>query len=232
MSPKNGRKKTYTEITRRLHAMIEAGNLTPGDRLPPERQLAVLFEVSRNSLREVIKSLEQQGVLESRPGAGTFIAATSPADLARHFEEIFARERHRLEDIFELRLLLEPRIAHLAAQRISTPVLEQLRELVDNHERALLENDAFHDIDQSFHDAIALATGNQSIVKLMERMHDLLDESRDETLQSRARCRMSLKDHQRILEALRAGDAEAACRAMTEHLTHTREIVFTSNDGE
>ena len=232
MSPATRQKKTYTEITRRLQVMIEAGNFKPGDRLPPERQLAVLFEVSRNSLREAIKGLEQQGVLESRPGAGTFIAETSPADLARHFETIIALERLRLGDIFELRLLLEPRIAHLAAGRISTHALEKLRGLIESHERALRDNVPFHDIDQSFHDTIALATGNHAIVKLMERMHDLLDESRDETLQSPARCRTSLQDHKRILEALRARDAEAACNAMTEHLTHTREIVFTSNDGE
>ena len=232
MSPSTRPKKTYTEITRRLQAMIEAGNLKPGDRLPPERQLAVLFTVSRNSLREAIKGLEQQGVLESRPGAGTFITETNPADLARHFEEIFALERLRLEDIFELRLLLEPRITHLAAERISTHALEQLRELIESHEHALRENLPCQDFDQSFHDTSALATGNHAIVKLMERMHDLLDESRDETLQSPARCHTSLQDHKKILAALRARDTEAACNAMMDHLTHTREIVFTSNDGE
>ena len=76
-----------------------------GDRLPPERSLAALFGVSRNSMREAIKSLEQAGLLESRPGAGTFISAASQAELARQLGEAFARERHRLEDIFELRLL-------------------------------------------------------------------------------------------------------------------------------
>jgi len=212
--------------------MVEAGNLKPGDRLPPERQLAVLFAVSRNSLREAIKSLEQKGVLESRPGAGTFIAETSQADLARHFEEIFNQERHRLEDIFELRLLLEPQIAHLAAGRISRQALDHLHELIVAHECALEEDSSIHEFDLSFHDTIALATGNQSIVRLMEEMHDLFNESRDETLQSPARCRMSLEDHRKILDALRNGDSEAARIAMTEHLTHTREIVFTSNDGE
>lgn len=232
MSTSLRQKRIYKEITQRLQAMVEAGNLKPGDRLPPERQLAVLFTVSRNSLREAIKSLEQKGVLESRPGAGTFIAETSQADLARHFNEIFAQERHRLEDIFELRLLLEPQIAHLAARRISPEALDHLHKLLASHELALEEDSPFLEFDQSFHDVIALATGNHSIVKLIEQMHDLLYESRDETLQSPARCRMSLEDHRKILEALRNGDAEAARNAMTEHLTHTREIVFTSNDGE
>ena len=232
MSTPLHQKRIYEEITHRLQSLVETGDLKPGDRLPPERQLASLFGVSRNSVREAIKSLEQKGVLESRPGAGTFITAGSEADLTRQFGEIFAQERHRLGDIFELRLLLEPQIAHLAAQRISARTLKELHGIMEAYDLALREGRPVYEIDQSFHDAIAAATGNSSIVRLMEEMHDMLSESRDEALQSPARSRTSLEAHMKILEALRRRDPQGARVAMTEHLEHARDIVFTTKNGE
>ena len=231
MSTPQHQYRTYEEIGRRLQRLVEADGLKPGDRLPPERSLAALFGVSRNSVREAIKSLEQKGLLRSRPGAGTFIAAASPEDLAMQLGEAFARERHRLEDIFELRLLLEPQIARLAASRVSPQALERLEALMDAYETAMRDGHPVFEIDQRLHDTIAAATGNQSIVRLMEQMRDVLSESRDEALQSPARNQGALEDHRSILDALRRHDAQAAGEAMTAHLEHTREIVFTSKNG-
>lgn len=231
MSTPQQQKRIYEEITQRLQELVEAEDLKPGDRLPPERRLATLFGVSRNSMREAIKSLEQTGLLESRPGAGTYIAAGNQAELARQLGEAFARERHKLEDIFELRLLLEPQIARLAARRVSPRTLERLDDLMLAYEDAVGHGKPVLEIDQNLHDTIAAATGNHAIVRLMEQMHDMLVESRDEALQSSQRIRMALEDHRKILRALRLGDADGACAAMTEHLEHTREIVFTSNKG-
>lgn len=232
MSTPNRQKRTYEEITSRLQTLVENDGLKPGDRLPPERQLAIMFGVSRNSVREAIKSLEQHGMLVSKPGAGTFIAANGKGNLASALEDAFARERHRLNDIFELRLLLEPQIAHLAAQRISLSELEELRKLIEEYEKNLQDGLPVFFLDQAFHDAIAAATGNQSLMLLMEQMHDLLDESRDDALQSPTRSANSLHDHIKILSALSDRDPDRARYAMHEHLKHTREIVFTSTTGE
>ena len=232
MTTATRQKRIYEEITARLQTLVHSDGLKPGDRLPPERQLAIMFGVSRNSVREAIKSLEQHGMLVSRPGAGTFIAASSQGKLTSALEEAFTRERHRLDDIFELRLLLEPQIAHLAAQRISHTELEELRSLIGEYEKNLQDGLPVFFLDQAFHDAIAAATGNQSIMMLMEQMHDLLGESRDDALQSPARIANSLQDHIQILSALSGNDPDRARDAMTEHLTHTRNIVFTSTTGE
>jgi GntR family transcriptional repressor for pyruvate dehydrogenase complex len=212
--------------------MVKSGNLKPGDRLPPERQLAALFGVSRNSVREAIKSLEQRGTLISRPGAGTYLSKNQEPDPTIALGEALARERHKIADIFELRLLLEPQIAHLAAQRISENELMRLHALMDAYKKAILAELPALDFEHAFHDAIATATGNQSIVKLMEAMHDLLHESRDEALQSPRRITNSLRDHAQILDALSKGDAPRARQAMFEHLQHTQEIVFTLTTGE
>ena len=191
-----------------------------------------MFGVSRNSVREAIKSLEQHGMLVSKPGAGTFIAASGKGNLASALEEAFARERHRLDDIFELRLLLEPQIAYLAAQRISLSELEALRKLIAEYEKNMQDGLPVFFLDQAFHDAIATATKNQSLMLLMEQMHDLLDESRDDALQSPTRNANSLRDHVKILSALSERDPDRARDAMCEHLAHTRAIVFTSTTGE
>jgi GntR family transcriptional repressor for pyruvate dehydrogenase complex len=212
--------------------MVQNDDLKPGDRLPPERQLAIMFGVSRNSVREAIKSLEQYGVLISKPGAGTYIAENSQANLAMAMGDAFARERHRLDDIFELRLLLEPQIAHLAAQRITEKELQKMQSLISAYTKNMRDGLPVYFYDQAFHDAIAAATGNQSLTLLMDQMHELLRESRDEALQSPVRSAKSLEDHQKILEALSMRDPERAREAMTDHLKHTREIVFTSTTGE
>lgn len=225
-------KRIYEEISARLQTLVQSDNLKPGDRLPPERQLAAMFGVSRNSVREAIKSLEQQGLLISRPGAGTYIAEDVQENLTTAMGDAFAQARHRLEDIFELRLLLEPQIAHLAAQRITQHEIEELSGLMDVYEKNLRDGQPVFFLDQAFHDAIAAATGNRSITRLMEQMHDLLRESRDEALQSPARNVRSLADHQKILSALSSHDPECAREAMKGHLEHTREIVFTSTTGE
>ncbi|MDY0226581.1 MAG: FadR/GntR family transcriptional regulator [Desulfomicrobium apsheronum] len=225
-------KRIYEEITTRLQTMVQNDDLKPGDRLPPERQLAIMFGVSRNSVREAIKSLEQHGVLLSKPGAGTYIAENSQTNLAMAMGDAFARERHRLEDIFELRLLLEPQIAHLAAQRVTKHELQKLRSLISAYTKNMQDGLPVYFYDQAFHDAIAAATGNQSITMIMVQMHELLRESRDEALQSTVRSAKSLEDHQKILEALSMRDPERAREAMTDHLKHTREIVFTSTTGE
>jgi len=232
VSTPNRQKRTYEEITSRLHTLVVNDGLKPGDRLPPERQLAIMFGVSRNSVREAIKSLEQHGMLVSKPGAGTFVAASSKGNLASALEDAFARERHRLDDIFELRLLLEPQITHLAAQRISPAELEELQKLIEEYEQNMQDGLPVFFLDQAFHDAIAAATGNQSIMLLMEQMHDLLGESRDDALQSPARNANSLRDHIEILSALSELDPDRARDAMSEHLKHTRKIVFTSTTGE
>ena len=224
-------KRIYEEISVRLQTLVQSDNLKPGDRLPPERQLATMFGVSRNSVREAIKSLEQQGLLISRPGAGTYIAEDTQENLTAALGNAFAQARHRLEDIFELRLLLEPQIAHLAAQRITQDEIEELSGLMDIFEKNLHDGQPVFFLDQAFHDAIAAATGNRSITRLMEQMHDLLRESRDEALQSPTRSIRSLEDHQKILSALSSQDPERAREAMKGHLEHTREIVFTSTDA-
>lgn len=232
MTATHRHKRISEDITLRLQALANSGDLKPGDRLPPERQLAHLFGVSRNSVREAIKSLEQRGILVSRPGAGTFLVDNDEVNPAGVLSEVFALQRHRMDEIFELRLLLEPQIAHLAAQRADEHELGHLRSLMLSYQAALQEGRPAQDIEHAFHDAIAAATGNQTLVRLMDTVRDLVGESRDEALQSPQRLVCSVQDHGRILDALCRRDAEGTRQAMADHLMRTRDIVFTATSGE
>lgn len=232
MSSTHRQKKLYEEICVQLQALVHNGNLQPGDRLPPERQLAATFKVSRNCVREAIKSLEQKGLLSSRPGAGTYISDLAQTSLIEAMGELFAQARHRVADIFELRFLLEPQIAHLAASRIDEIELAALQDLLERYEEALDSNQTVGSLDQDFHDAIAASTGNQAITGLMEYLQEMLFESRDEVLQSPARNRLALQGHRAIVEALRQRDPKQAQAAMAEHLIQTQRIIFTSSHGE
>lgn len=224
--------RRYEEIAARLHELVRTQNLQPGDRLPPERQLAELFGVSRTSVREALKSLEQHGVLVCRPGAGTFIAEHSPMAIAHAFEQVFTTARSHLADIFELRLVLEPQVAYLAAQRITDEDCRALQRHLRDHEQAISRNEPTVPHDLAFHQRIALATGNQAIVQLIEQLQDMLLESRDEALQSARRMHCSLAAHQLIRDALCRREPNAAKAAMAMHLEQTRNLLFTSTCGD
>lgn len=229
MTAPQRQKRLHEEITAKLRDLLQSQDFAPGERLPPERRLATMFKVSRNSVREAIKSLEHQGILVSRPGAGTFITQNCRTHFAAVLGEVFARERGRLEDIFELRMLLEPEIAHLAALRVDGPTLDLLCDLVASHEQALASDQPAREIDQRFHDTIASATANHAIIRLMEQVRDLVRDSRDEGLQSPERKFMSLNGHKKILDALLRREPDSAREAMAEHLRITRGLVFTPN---
>src|SRR5438132_14356494 len=127
------RSRLYQGIVEQIEGLLEKGDLRAGDQLPPERQLAEQFQVSRASVREALRSLELLGVVETRAGGGTFVRQTSPDDLARPLTSLIARG-HSLADVIEFRGLIEPAIAALAAERITQTELAELGEIFAQQE--------------------------------------------------------------------------------------------------
>lgn len=218
----------HEQIIESLRGLIEAGELKPGDRLPPERALAETFRVSRNSVREAIRALAQRGVLESRRGAGTFVAQRDEADMAEAFAEVFSLQRRRLEDIFEFRRMVEPAIAALAAKRVDKAMLKELDALLDRQQDQVWTRQRAEEADMEFHRLLALASGNTILVDLLDAMHGAVSESRADTLQTPARMRKSLENHRMILVALAEGNEEGARAAMSEHLQNMEEEAFAT----
>ena len=119
-----------------LHQLIEAGKLKAGDRLPSERELAETFRVSRSSVREAIKTLENEGLVMTRPGSGTFITAVKVEAIIQPLASLLSRGKDALIDLFEMRRLVEPGIAALAAERATPADILRLKEICTTQERA------------------------------------------------------------------------------------------------
>ncbi|MDE0822820.1 MAG: FadR/GntR family transcriptional regulator [Dehalococcoidia bacterium] len=216
-------RRLHEAIVERFHSLIQRGSLEHGAKLPAERVLAEQLKVSRSSVREAIRTLELQGLVVSKQGSGTFINTQSLNAVASLMtssliDDLGASEA-QLKDIFEVRHLLEPQLAALAAQRATTEDVERLSSILVEQQRQIMEGETGVDADTAFHFALATATHNTALVKVVSAVEDVLRQSRDQTLQQPGRPQRSLDSHREILETIRSGDHLGARSAMEHHLT-------------
>jgi len=230
---KEERKYTYTLLVERIGAMICSGELQPGNRLPPERKLAELFGVSRSSLRQAFQVLAERGIIESRQGDGTYLLTVIETPFATDaIADAISERSGLLQEVVEFRRLVEPQLAALAAQRISPEVIDRLKILVCDQQRALTAGRAADGFDAEFHQLLAASTGNQVIAKVMSVIQSIVNESRSVWLQSNERRLASMEGHLRIIDALEARDAEAACAAMQRHIAEIENHIFDEQQQE
>ncbi|MCH8894321.1 MAG: FadR family transcriptional regulator [Chloroflexi bacterium] len=215
--------RLHEAIVQRFHALIQQGTLEHGAKLPAERVLAEQLKVSRSSVREAIRTLELQGLAVSKHGSGTFINTQSLNAVATlmtsSLGEGLEADEAQLHDIFEVRHLLEPQLAALAAQRATPEDVERLSSILVEQQRQIMEGETGVDADTDFHFALATATHNAALVKVVSAVEDVLRQSRDQTLQQPGRPQRSLDSHREILEMVRTGDHQGARAAMEHHLT-------------
>jgi len=213
------RRRLHEDIVQQFHALVRDGALRHGDRLPSEREMAEQFNVSRSSVREAIRSLELQGLVISRPGAGTFINTESLDSVVALVAATLSRDVARLRDVFEMRHLLEPPIAALAAQRATPEEVVQMQEVLKEQERQIAQGQTGVEADTAFHFTMASATHNTALLKVVSAVEDILQRSRDQSLQEPGRSLRSLASHRQILQMVEARNAAGAQRAMEHHLT-------------
>src|SRR5262249_53378671 len=171
------RSRIYEHIVEQIRALIREGSWAPGDQIPPERELAERFRVSRTSVREALRALEMQGVIESRQGGGTFVRSAEPELLIPPLASVILRGQRELGEVLEVRELLEPGVARCAALR-ATPEAVQELDAVLVRQRALVEHDEqFVEQDAAFHAALARAADNRILQNLYALTLELLRES-------------------------------------------------------
>ena len=215
---------TSEEVVARLREMIHDGLLRPGDRLPPERDLARQLGVSRPTLRAGIRTLAAVGVFHSRQGAGTFVAEAdaSPALDANPLRLMASLHGFSSDEMFEARIALEMAVAELAAKRASGDQLATMAEEVAEMFASLEGPEEYLVHDMRFHQTIAAASGNRILTALMNMVATILFETRSKTVHRALDLKESAEMHRQIYRAIRAHDTEAAAAAMREHLLHTR----------
>jgi GntR family transcriptional regulator, transcriptional repressor for pyruvate dehydrogenase complex len=219
------------DAIRTIKEMILDGRLQPGQRLPSERALSEALGVSRPTVREAIRSLQAMNILESRHGSGTFVSSLSTEELLAPFQFAVALSDSALEHLFEVRLLLEPQAAALAAQRGDDDQFTRLRDCARrSRSRGLTPDDRVR-LDIELHAWIARAAANPLLEHLLASMGVMAQESRSYTVRLPGVARKSIDEHQVIVDAICARDAERARDAMAAHLGRLRDAALSDRGG-
>lgn len=225
--------RLYEQIVQQIEESILSGSLRPGDQLPAERELAHRFGVSRTAVREAVKCLCEKGLLEAFSGRGTFVTnGTSQA--IRQSLDLMTRigQPEGLAYLAELRQILEPEIAALAASRIDDQLLMTMREAVATMENSLHDPDAYIEADLDFHLAMAEAAGNPLVLSLLDSIVGLLREQRLRIFSVDGGPEHGQFHHKRILEAIERRSPEAARDLMRAHLRQVHEDSTTAQRAE
>ncbi len=220
-------KKVSTQIADQIRASILAGEFAPGDRLPPERELAESFGVSRPSVREALNLLAAAGLVSSYQGGGTVVLSLVEPSAGNPLTELIRSQQERALDVVEVRKGLESWTAFYAAQRALPGDTRRLEEIIAGMERNLEQMLPCEDLDANFHIVIAQATHNVVWLHLMQTIFDAMKEFQQSVWRAvylTAEDQQLLFAHHRsILEAILRRDPEAARQAMLEHLTFAEQ---------
>lgn len=220
-------KRAYVQIAEQILQLIERGELKPGDRLPPEREMAALFQTSRATVREAVSALELAGVVEVLVGRGSFIRGEASAFAPGLLSALETRVAP--SDLIELRFALEPAAAAHAAERATPENIEELRYWAEECSRAATANqDQFETLDGSFHLAVATASHNPLFVRLTQEMTDLRTNPMWKLMKSRSnlidpeQLRHYAQEHWDIVKAIERRDPQAAADMSAHHLERVR----------
>ncbi len=225
--------RLYEQIVQQIEESVLNGSLKPGDQLPAERELAQRLGVSRTAVREAVKALREKGLVEAYSGRGTFIT-DGTTHAARQSFDLMVKigQQESSTHLAELRLILEPGIAALAAERIEEEYLTAMREAVAVMDRAQKDPAAYIEADLDFHLALAEAVANPLILSLIDSIVGLLREQRIKIFNVEGGPQRGQVHHKRILEAMERRDPEKARNAMRAHLEQVRQDSQVSATGK
>jgi len=230
MTARPAKKPTAAElVVSRVRGLIERGEVRSGDRLPPERELAQQLGVSRPSVRSGLKSLAAMGVVQIRQGAGTFITGGPPVLGSEPLSFLAALHGFTRAQMFEARLVLEVAVAGLAAERAAPDKVIPISDETTGMFASLDAPASFLEHDIRFHQAIATASGNPILASVVEMVSKLFYELRRESIGAARDLRQAAEEHRAIYQAIRAHDADAARRAMGEHLQRSARTQALEN---
>jgi DNA-binding FadR family transcriptional regulator len=214
------------QVAEQVEGLITSGEWPVGTRIPPENALVGRLGVSRNTVREALRSLVHTGLLEARPGDGTYVRAPSEleAPLMRR------ARRARLEEAVEVRALLEQQAARLAAVRRKSEDVRRLRALVERQRRASEAGDrvAYAEADAALHQAVVACTGNEFLAEIYEYLGGALKFSVSPELWDQMLADEEVRHHEALVDAIAAGNAAAAGRAAQALIEALRDALLSA----
>lgn len=216
--------RLYEQIVKQIQGRILCGDLKVGDRLPPERELADQFQVSRTAVREAVKALCEQGLVDVHPGRGTFITNNQSRAVRNSLGlMIQIGQAEGSASLVQVREILEPEIAALAALQAGDEHISAMRDAVAAMDAAITDPETFIEADLDFHLALAEATHNPLILALIDSIVDLLREQRTRIFYVEGGPERGQVHHKLILDAMVQRNPEAAREAMRVHLQQVRD---------
>jgi GntR family transcriptional repressor for pyruvate dehydrogenase complex len=219
------RTRLYEQVAEQITTWIADNGLRPGDRLPPERELATRLGVSRATLSQALVALEVIGVVTVRHGDGTVLTQSRTSRIV----EAIRAHADRLPEVIDTRDALETKIAALAAARRTEEDLKRIDEALEVMEADIDAGGRGVDGDERFHGAVTTAAHSLLLARLMDEIGDLIKETRIESLSQPERPRASLAGHRAIADAIRAGDPAAASNAMHAHVELVSDVAVLRN---
>ena len=218
--------RLYENVIEQIMNLIKNNKLKPGDKLPPERELAEKLSISRGSLREAFRVLESRGLIKSKPGGGRYIREIRKNGHNNTENIILNLEKSSILELLEAREMFEVKIAEIVAQRATPEDIKSIEKALNKmNEEEGLKNDEKTESDTEFHLAIAGASHNFVFVNIIKLHLDLLKNTREKTQQIPGRQEERWREHQAILQAIKERDSKKAGEAMLKHLRNVREIV-------
>jgi GntR family transcriptional repressor for pyruvate dehydrogenase complex len=215
-------KRIYEEIIEQIRVLVTEGHLQPGDRLPSERELAAQLNVSRASVREALSALEMMGLLEIRSGEGTFIKKINIDSVVTPLTWVLSMEKDTVLELLEVRKIIEGQAVALAATRSQAEDLRELEEALTLMYEDLQTGQLGETADLRFHYAIAKASHNKILLRLMnaisDTMHQALKTSRIRLYEGQDAPERLYQEHKFVLEAISKQNPEQARRIMLDHL--------------
>ena len=215
-------KKIYEQIVDQIGLLVAEGQLKPGDRLPSERELVERFQVSRASIREAISALEMMGLIEVRSGEGTYIRQVNIDSVVAPLAWMLFIEKDTDLELYEVRKILEVQAAGIAAERAED---DEIRDMYDALEvmRMDLEKDRLgEEADHDFHFAIARATHNKILMRLMNTISDTMQKtlksSRSKLYEDKTTPERLYQEHCSLYEAIKNHNVLEAQQLMLDHL--------------
>ncbi|MER7273904.1 FadR/GntR family transcriptional regulator [Dactylosporangium sp. NPDC000244] len=213
--------------------LFTGGSLEPGTRLPPERQLAATLGVGRSAVREALAALEILGIVEVRAGAGTFLRGSTSELLPQSLSWGMLIGRRSTEDLVELRGALEIYAARLAAERMSPESVARLGAHLERMRSSRADVPAFVEADQRFHQELADATGNATLMDLLRIIRSLLRVWVDRAVHEPEQIDLAIAEHVAVHDAIVAGNGDMAASAMAVHMvTAGRRLLADASTAE